>query len=154
MRAHELPEPARRPPTKPGHPPHCAYGDVARRLTGGSGNRRLGVPGGPTPSRRPGAPAATTPRDWRREGEDAMDSTQRLFDRHYLIRAIVGGTVGSSIEFYDFVLSANAAVLIFPRVFFPHTDPLAGILISFSTYSAGFVTRPIGAAVFGHFGDR
>jgi MFS family permease len=81
-------------------------------------------------------------------------STQQLFDRGYLIRAIVGGTVGSAIEFYDFVLSANAAILIFPRVFFPHSDPLVGILISFSTYSAGFITRPIGAAFFGHFGDR
>ena len=70
------------------------------------------------------------------------------------MRAIVAGTVGSSIEFYDFVLSANAAILIFPRVFFPHSDPLAGTLISFSTYSAGFITRPLGAAFFGHFGDR
>jgi len=79
---------------------------------------------------------------------------QQPFDRSYLVRAIVAGTAGSAVEFYDFVLSANAAVLIFPRVFFPHSDPLAGTLISFSTYSAGFVTRPIGAAFFGHFGDR
>jgi MFS family permease len=79
---------------------------------------------------------------------------QQLFDRNHLIRAIVAGTVGSSVEFYDFVLSANAAVLIFPRVFFPHSDPLTGTLIAISTYSAGFVTRPLGAAFFGHFGDR
>ncbi|HEY7200694.1 MAG TPA: MFS transporter [Candidatus Dormibacteraeota bacterium] len=79
---------------------------------------------------------------------------QHRFDRAHLTRAIIAGTVGSSVEFYDFVLSANAAILIFPRVFFPHSDPLAGTLISFSTYSAGFVTRPIGAAFFGHFGDR
>src|SRR5215469_2950384 len=79
---------------------------------------------------------------------------QQPFDRSYLIRAIVAGTAGSAIEFYDFVLSANAAILIFPRVFFPHSDPLTGVLISFSTYSAGFISRPIGAAVFGHFGDR
>jgi MFS family permease len=79
---------------------------------------------------------------------------QQLFDRQYLVRAIVAGTAGSAIEFYDFVLSANAAILIFPRVFFPNTDPLAGVLIAFSTYSAGFITRPLGAAVFGHFGDR
>src|SRR2546430_876254 len=79
---------------------------------------------------------------------------QQLFDRHYLTRAIVAGTVGSSIEFYDFVLSANAAILVFPRVFFPHSNPLGGILIAFSTYSAGFITRPLGAAFFGHFGDR
>jgi MFS family permease len=79
---------------------------------------------------------------------------QQLFDRQYLVRAIVAGTAGSAIEFYDFVLSANAAILIFPRVFFPHTDPLAGVLIAFSTYSAGFITRPLGAAFFGHFGDR
>ena len=79
---------------------------------------------------------------------------QRPFDRGYLVRAIVAGTAGSAIEFYDFVLSANAAILIFPRVFFPHQDPLAGTLIAFSTYSAGFVSRPVGAAFFGHFGDR
>src|SRR5215471_1974688 len=79
---------------------------------------------------------------------------EQAFDRTYLIRAIVAGTAGSAIEFYDFVLSANAAILIFPRVFFPHSDPLAGTLISFSTYSAGFISRPIGAAFFGHFGDR
>src|SRR5437660_819245 len=79
---------------------------------------------------------------------------QQSFHRNYLVRAIVAGTAGSAIEFYDFVLSANAAILIFPRVFFPHSDPLAGTLISFSTYSAGFISRPIGAAFFGHFGDR
>jgi MFS family permease len=83
-----------------------------------------------------------------------LSPMQKPFDRSYLVRAIVAGTVGSSIEFYDFVLSATAAILIFPKVFFPHTDPLAGTLIAFSTYSAGFVTRPIGAAFFGHFGDR
>jgi MFS family permease len=79
---------------------------------------------------------------------------QQPFDRSYLKRAIVAGTAGSAIAFYDFVLSANAAILIFPRVFFPHSDPLAGTLISFSTYSAGFISRPVGAAFFGHFGDR
>jgi MFS family permease len=79
---------------------------------------------------------------------------QQPFERSYLIRAIVAGTAGSAIEFYDFVLSANAAILIFPKVFFPHSDPLAGVLISFSTYTAGFISRPIGAAFFGHFGDR
>jgi MFS family permease len=76
------------------------------------------------------------------------------FDRRYLVRAVVAGTIGSAIEIYDFVLSANAAVLIFPRVFFPHSDPLAGTLIALSTYSAGFVSRPLGAAFFGRFGDR
>jgi len=79
---------------------------------------------------------------------------QQPFHRNYLVRAIIAGTAGSAIEFYDFVLSASAAILIFPRVFFPHSDPLAGTLISFSTYSAGFISRPIGAAFFGHFGDR
>src|SRR5215831_13916504 len=79
---------------------------------------------------------------------------QQTFDRSYLVRAIVAGTAGSAIEFYDFVLSANAAILIFPRVFFPNSDPLAGVLIAFSTYTAVFISWPIGAAVFGHFGDR
>ncbi|MEV4317066.1 MFS transporter [Actinocrispum sp. NPDC049592] len=69
-------------------------------------------------------------------------------------RAVVASTVGTSIEWYDFFLYGTAAALIFPKLFFPGSSPLAGVLYSFTTQFVGFAARPIGAAIFGHFGDR
>src|SRR3954464_11573742 len=69
-------------------------------------------------------------------------------------RAAVASTVGTTIEWYDFFLYGTAAALVFPHVFFPEASPLAGTLASFSTYFVGFAARPVGAAIFGHIGDR
>ncbi|MBV8762727.1 MAG: MHS family MFS transporter [Deltaproteobacteria bacterium] len=69
-------------------------------------------------------------------------------------RAIVASAVGTAIEWYDFFLYGVAAALVFPRVFFPTHDRYTGVLLSFSTYFVGFAARPLGAAVFGHMGDR
>ncbi len=69
-------------------------------------------------------------------------------------RAIVASAVGTSIEWYDFYLYGAAAALVFPEKFFPASDPFMGTLLSYSTYLVGFVSRPVGAAIFGHFGDR
>lgn len=74
--------------------------------------------------------------------------------RRQLPRAAIASTVGTSIEWYDFFLYGSAAALVFPKVFFPTSDPLAGTLTSFATYAVGFAARPVGAAIFGHFGDR
>jgi metabolite-proton symporter len=74
--------------------------------------------------------------------------------RQQLTRAIVASTIGTTIEWYDFFLYGITAALVFPRTFFPASDPFVATLLSFSTFFVGFVTRPIGAAVFGHFGDR
>jgi MFS family permease len=71
-----------------------------------------------------------------------------------LRRAVVAGTVGTIIEAYDFLLYVQVAPLVFARLFFPHSDPLVGTLEAFSIYAVGFVSRPVGAALFGHFGDR
>ena len=71
-----------------------------------------------------------------------------------LRRAVIAGTVGTTIEWYDFFIYGTAAGLIFPKLFFPHEDPLTGTLAAFSTYFIGFIGRPIGAAIFGHYGDR
>ena len=71
-----------------------------------------------------------------------------------LRRVALASSIGSFVEWYDFYIYATAAALIFPQVFFPEFDPLTGTLIGFATFGAGFVARPIGAAVFGHFGDR
>jgi metabolite-proton symporter len=74
--------------------------------------------------------------------------------RRMLIRAVVASAVGTTIEWYDFFLYGVAAALVFPRIFFPASDPFTGTLLAFSTYFVGFVARPFGAVIFGHFGDR
>jgi len=72
----------------------------------------------------------------------------------YLVRAVTASAVGTTIEWYDFFLYGVAATTVFPQKFFPTSDPFVGTLLSFSTYFVGFAARPIGAAVFGHYGDR
>src|SRR5271170_4806255 len=62
--------------------------------------------------------------------------------------------VGTTIEFFDFYIYATAAVLVFPKLFFPKSDPASAILQSFATFAIAFYARPIGSALFGHFGDR
>ncbi len=71
-----------------------------------------------------------------------------------MIRAVVASAVGTTIEWYDFFLYGVAAALVFPQKFFPQSDPFVGTLLSFSTYFVGFIARPVGAVIFGHFGDR
>ncbi len=71
-----------------------------------------------------------------------------------MIRAMVASAVGTSIEWYDFFLYGVAAALVFPQKYFPQSDPFVTTLLSFSTYFVGFAARPLGAAIFGHFGDR
>jgi MFS family permease len=74
--------------------------------------------------------------------------------RQQLLRAVVASAIGTSIEWYDFFLYGVAAALVFPAKFFPRSDPYTGTLLAFSTYFVGFAARPVGAAIFGHFGDR
>jgi MFS family permease len=74
--------------------------------------------------------------------------------RAHRVRAVVASTVGTTIEWYDFFLYLTASALVFPKVFFPGSTPLNGVLLSFGTQFVGFAARPIGAAIFGHYGDR
>jgi metabolite-proton symporter len=74
--------------------------------------------------------------------------------RSQVRRALFASTVGTAIEWYDFFLYGTAAALVFPKLFFPHASAYAGVLASFATYAVGFAVRPIGAAIFGHLGDR
>jgi metabolite-proton symporter len=71
-----------------------------------------------------------------------------------LRRAVIASTIGTAIEWYDFFIYGTAAGLIFGKLYFPNEDPLTGTLAAFGTYFIGFVGRPIGAAIFGHYGDR
>jgi metabolite-proton symporter len=71
-----------------------------------------------------------------------------------LRRVVAASLIGTTVEWYDYFLYGSAAALVFGKVFFPNSDPLTGTLLSFLTYAIGFAARPIGALVFGHFGDR
>jgi metabolite-proton symporter len=71
-----------------------------------------------------------------------------------LRRAVLASTIGTAIEWYDFFLYSTVTGLVFAKLFFPHSDPLVGTLEAFAIYAVGFIARPVGAAIFGHYGDR
>jgi len=71
-----------------------------------------------------------------------------------LRRAVIASTVGTTIEWYDFFLYSTVTGLVFAKLYFPNSDPLVGTLQAFLIYAVGFVARPVGAAIFGHYGDR
>ncbi|WP_200216380.1 MFS transporter [Micromonospora coerulea] len=82
-----------------------------------------------------------------------MSNTARV--EHSSIRKVVAASlVGTTIEWYDFFVFGSAAALVFNTLFFPKFDPLVGTILAFATYAVGFVARPLGGIVFGHFGDR
>ncbi len=69
-------------------------------------------------------------------------------------QVLFASLIGTTIEFFDFYIYATAAVLVFPRLFFPASDPAAATLASLATFAIAFIARPVGSALFGHFGDR
>jgi len=73
--------------------------------------------------------------------------------RRQLRRAVLAGAIGTAIEWYDFFLYSTVTGLVFARLYFPRSDPFVGTLEAFGVYAVGFLARPIGAAVFGHYGD-
>jgi metabolite-proton symporter len=89
-----------------------------------------------------------------RAGEQRPRTEDDALRRGQIRRALVASTVGTSIEWYDFFLYGTAAALVFPKLFFPDASAYAGVLASFATYAVGFAARPVGAAIFGHWGDR
>ena len=86
-----------------------------------------------------------------------MNATHELSEadqRKQLNRAVIASAIGSTIEWYDFFLYSTVTGLVFAKLFFPQSEPLVGTLQAFSVYFVGFLARPIGAAIFGHYGDR
>ncbi|MBD1383599.1 MFS transporter [Metabacillus arenae] len=81
-------------------------------------------------------------------------NANEISDKKMARRALIGSTSGAIIEWYDFSLYAVASALIFPKLFFPDSDPFIATILSFATFATGFLARPIGAIIFGHFGDR
>src|SRR5882757_2154861 len=86
----------------------------------------------------------------------AIDVHNLTEDEHrvQLRRAVIASTVGTAIEWYDFFLYSTVTGLVFAKLFFPRSDPWVGTLEAFAIYAVGFVARPVGAAIFGHYGDR
>lgn len=80
----------------------------------------------------------------------ASDTAHRI---SHARKAVAGGWIGSALEYYDFFIYATAASLVFPQVFFPADDPAVAIVASLATYGMGYVARPVGAVVLGHWGD-
>ena len=85
---------------------------------------------------------------------EGAEGAAALRPRSSLRQVVAASLIGTTIEWYDFFLYGTAAALVFGKLFFPAKDPLTGLLQAFLTYSLGFVARPIGGLVFGHFGDR
>ncbi|HEX6511068.1 MAG TPA: MFS transporter [Chloroflexota bacterium] len=83
-----------------------------------------------------------------------MSTVSAIDERTQIRRAVIASTVGTSIEWYDYFLYSTVTGLVFAKLFFPTNDPLTGTLNAFGIYAVGFVARPIGAAIFGHYGDR
>ena len=69
-------------------------------------------------------------------------------------RILFASLIGTTIEFFDFYIYATASVLVFPKLFFPAGDPASALLQSLATFALAFFARPVGSALFGHFGDR
>ncbi|MDS6630749.1 hypothetical protein QYS46_05590 [Klebsiella michiganensis] len=80
--------------------------------------------------------------------------SQQTHERRKLLTVLGSGLSGTTIEFYDFFIYGTAAALVFPSLFFPNLSPLMALLVSFLTLSITFVSRPIGAIVFSHYGDK
>ncbi|MGF0313265.1 MFS transporter [Rhodococcus sp. IEGM1428] len=70
------------------------------------------------------------------------------------LRVAMASFIGTTVEYYDFFIYGTAAALVFPKLFFPDASPLMGVLLSFATFGVGFLARPLGGVVFGHYGDR
>ncbi|MFC4004017.1 MFS transporter [Prauserella oleivorans] len=82
------------------------------------------------------------------------DSPSTVDDRPSVGKVALASSIGAAIEWYDFFLYGTAAGLVFNKLFFTNLDPTTGTIVSFATFAAGFLARPLGSVVFGHFGDR
>jgi len=87
-------------------------------------------------------------------GSAPRESAEAASPRESVWRVALASMVGTSVEWYDFFIFGAASALVFGRLFFPNVSELAGTLAAFATFAVGFVARPVGGLVFGHFGDR
>jgi metabolite-proton symporter len=91
---------------------------------------------------------------WGRISMTAATGISTASERSTTAHVVWASALGTAIEWYDFLIYGTAAALVFNKLFFPSFDPFVGTLVAFSTYAVGFVARPIGGAIIGHYGDR
>src|SRR3954449_7669930 len=84
----------------------------------------------------------------------ALPESQPIDARTQLRRAVIASTIGTTIEWYELFHYSIVSTLVFAKRYFPQSDPLTGTLQAFAVYAVGFLARPVGAAIFGHYGDR
>src|ERR1700750_2241557 len=84
----------------------------------------------------------------------ADEGKQALAERSRMRTIMLSSVIGTTVEWYDFLLYGTAAALLFNKLFFPAFDPLVGTIAALASFAAGFIARPLGGAIFGHFGDR
>src|SRR5437763_6369895 len=101
-----------------------------------------------SPKRKP----TRTTRQAHRGG--SMDTRSAVPDTKEIQRVAFASAIGCVIEWYDFFLYGVVAGLVFNKLFFPNQDPFIGMLLAYATFAVGFVARPVGGILFGHFGDR
>src|SRR6478672_7099120 len=99
----------------------------------------------PTPPMSPGSSKSSKSSKSSVSSESSVSSVRRV---------IAASLIGTSLEWYDFFIYGTAAALVFNKIFFPSFEPLVGTLLAFATYAVGFVARPLGGVVFGHYGDK
>src|SRR5262249_32603679 len=87
------------------------------------------------------------------KGQGRTMATKAKSDRE-VRRVVIASLIGATIEWYDFFLYGTVAGIVFNKLFFPAQDPLISILLAYTTFAVGFVARPLGGVIFGHFGDR
>jgi MFS family permease len=145
--------PPRAPPKRPAEPSSRTIGCDAAIIAIGA-QQADNLPSAPEARIRPGGRAPS-------RGDLAMAVAEAFSvplseseHRMQLRRAVIASTVGTTIEWYDFLLYSVVTGLVFGKLFFPKSDPLVGVLEAFAIYTVGFIARPIGAAIFGHYGDR
>ena len=83
-----------------------------------------------------------------------MSTSKATAGRTSPFKVAMASFIGTTIEYYDFFIYGTAAALVFPQLFFPEATPVMGTLLSFATFGVGFLARPVGGIIFGHFGDR
>src|SRR5438270_13658603 len=86
--------------------------------------------------------------------DSAMEGLSALEHRAQLRRAVIASTVGTTIEWYDFFIYSTVTGLVFPKLYFPGSDPLVGTLQAFGIYAVGFIAGPVGAAILGQYVER
>src|SRR5256714_5654280 len=131
-------------------PQQCGTGRARCRLVRGQGTATGGSGGGSTDL----ATAVGTEADGEIKGEGPMQATSQGKAGMSIGKVALASAIGTTIEWYDFFLYGVVTPIVLNKLFFPNYDPIVGTLLAYTTFFVGFISRPIGGIIFGHYGDR